>query len=94
LPTEYRPLKSKPQELKKFVRLIGWVFWSSEKLYDWVEFGKSFYEFRLEAGDFDQDWDNCGHGKPFRWANRDEEESREVQSMYRKRNHAVLVEND
>lgn len=94
LPTECRPLKSKPQELKKFVRLIGWVFWSSEKLYDWVEFGKSFYEFRLEVGDFDQDWDNCGHGKPFRWANRDDEENREVKSMYRKRNHAVLVEND
>ena len=27
LPAECRPLKSKPQELKKFVRLIGWVFW-------------------------------------------------------------------
>ena len=54
----------------------------------------SFYEFRLVAGDFDQDWDHGGHGKPFRWANRDEEENGEVQSMYRRRNHAILVEDD
>jgi hypothetical protein len=91
LPAECRLLKSKPQELKKFVRLIGWVFWDSKKLYDWVEFGMSFYEFRLVAGDFDQDWDNVRNGKPFRWANRNEEKNGEVQSMYRKRNHAILV---
>jgi hypothetical protein len=74
LPGECRPLASNPRDIKRFVRFIGWVFWDREKLYDWVEFNKPFHQFRLEAGDFDQDWDNCGQGKPFRWEDLDKGE--------------------
>jgi len=81
LPFERRQLQSRsPRELRTFVRLFGWVFLDWRKLYDWVEFGKSFFEFRLEAGDFDQD----DRARGFRWEDRDIIDSDEV-SMYRKR---------
>ena len=73
LPTECLPLASSPKDLKRFVRQIGWVFWDKKKLPDWVEFGKSFTTFRLEAGDFDQEWYKGGQGKPFRWEELDKD---------------------
>ncbi len=70
-PAEYRRLTGDDEERRRFFRLIGWVFWSRDNLYDWLEFGKSFEIFRLEAGDMDEDWDaprGLYDRKPFRWA--------------------------
>lgn len=67
LPGECKPPASNLREMKKFVRLVGWAFWSSEKLYDWIEFDKTFFAFREEAGDFDQVKGNGMYGRPFKW---------------------------
>jgi hypothetical protein len=34
LPAECEELARNQQDIKKFVRLVGWVLWSPEKLYD------------------------------------------------------------
>lgn len=70
-PDEYWAV-TENEEKRKFLRLIGWVFWRGKDLYDWMEFGKPFALFRLEAGEIDEDWDaprGLLHRKPFRWAN-------------------------
>lgn len=59
------------EEKRKFLRLIGWVFWRGKDLYDWIEFRKPFALFRLEAEEIDEDWDASRgllNRKPFRWA--------------------------
>jgi hypothetical protein len=75
-PAECRRVIGDDKDIRRFLRLIGWVFWRRDKLYDWVEFGKSFETFRLEAGDMDEDWDaprGLYYRKPFRWADYENE---------------------
>ncbi|KAH8672105.1 hypothetical protein BGZ60DRAFT_406572 [Tricladium varicosporioides] len=76
VPAECRGIFGDEKAIRQFLRLIGWVFWSRDKLYDWVEFGKSFEVFRLEAGDLDEDWDaprGLYRRKPFRWTDYENE---------------------
>ncbi|KAG4432928.1 hypothetical protein IFR05_011599 [Cadophora sp. M221] len=70
LPIECKLVNRDAAEVRKFLRLIGWVFWRRDKIYDWLEFDKNFRTFRLEAGDFDEEWDApCGiyERKLFKW---------------------------
>ena len=76
VPAECRRVVGDKKDIRRFLRLIGWVFWRRDKLYDWVELGKSFETFRLEAGDIDEDWDaprGLYRRKPFRWADCEDE---------------------
>lgn len=70
-PAELRRVGKDEKDRRRSLRMIGWVFWGSEKLYDWLEFGKSFEVFKLEAGEIDEDWDaprGLYRRNPFRWA--------------------------
>lgn len=74
-PEEYKRVEGEEKDKRRFLRLIGWVFWRRDDLYDWIEFDKPFETFRLEAGEIDKDWD-APRGlfcrKPFRWADCDD----------------------
>lgn len=76
LPIECKLVNRDAAEVRKFLRLIGWVFWRRDKIYDWLEFDKTFGTFRLEAGDFDEEWDaprGMYERKPFKWSQHEDD---------------------
>lgn len=75
-PSECTGVGGDAKDTRRFLRLIGWVFWNGKNFVDWIAWGKSFEIFRLEAGDMDEDWDaprGLFYRKPFRWADYEDE---------------------
>jgi hypothetical protein len=49
MPRECKRVVESRGDVKKFLRLVGWVFWGSSKIHEWLEEKKGFETFVLES---------------------------------------------